>query len=81
VFETRDFIPINHPPCPSSQREPISCFYSGAMLWGLSAATHVWQPRYYDFNVCTPAKRVEKLRYMHRNLRGPQREPHLLSLG
>jgi len=29
--------------------------------------THVWQARYYDFNVCTPAKRVEKLRYMHRN--------------
>ena len=28
---------------------------------------HVWQARYYDFNVCTPAKRVEKLRYMHRN--------------
>jgi putative transposase len=30
-------------------------------------AHHVWQARYYDFNVCTPAKRVEKLRYMHRN--------------
>jgi putative transposase len=29
--------------------------------------THVWQARYYDFNVSTPAKRVEKLRYMHRN--------------
>ena len=28
---------------------------------------HVWQARYYDFNVCTPEKRVEKLRYMHRN--------------
>jgi len=27
----------------------------------------VWQARYYDFNVCTPAKRVEKLRYLHRN--------------
>jgi REP-associated tyrosine transposase len=27
----------------------------------------VWQARYYDFNVCTPVKRVEKLRYMHRN--------------
>ena len=26
-----------------------------------------WQPRYYDFNVFTPEKRVEKLRYMHRN--------------
>ena len=26
-----------------------------------------WQARYYDFNVFTPDKRVEKLRYMHRN--------------
>jgi len=28
---------------------------------------HVWQPRFYDFNVWTEHKRVEKLRYMHRN--------------
>ena len=28
---------------------------------------HFWQARYYDFNVITEAKRVEKLRYMHRN--------------
>jgi putative transposase len=27
----------------------------------------VWQPRFYDFNVWTEKKRVEKLRYMHRN--------------
>jgi putative transposase len=27
----------------------------------------VWQARYYDFNVCTLAKRVEKRRYLHRN--------------
>jgi len=26
-----------------------------------------WQPRFYDFNVWTTKKRVEKLRYMHRN--------------
>ena len=26
-----------------------------------------WQPRYYDFNVFTEAKRIEKLKYMHRN--------------
>jgi len=26
-----------------------------------------WQARYYDFNVFTPDKRVEKLRFMHRN--------------
>ena len=26
-----------------------------------------WQPRYYDFNVHNEEKRIEKLRYMHRN--------------
>jgi putative transposase len=28
---------------------------------------HFWQRRYYDFNVNSELKRVEKLRYMHRN--------------
>ncbi len=28
---------------------------------------HVWQSRFYDFNVWSTYKRVEKLRYMHRN--------------
>jgi len=28
---------------------------------------HVWQVRFYDFPVFTEAKKVEKLRYMHRN--------------
>lgn len=28
---------------------------------------HFWLPRYFDFNVITHAKRVEELRYMHRN--------------
>jgi putative transposase len=27
----------------------------------------IWQKRFYDFNVCTSEKRIEKLRYMHRN--------------
>ena len=26
-----------------------------------------WQARYYDFNVFTDRKRIEKLRYIHRN--------------
>jgi putative transposase len=26
-----------------------------------------WQARYYDFNVFTESRRIEKLRYMHRN--------------
>jgi putative transposase len=28
---------------------------------------HLWQARYYDFNVLSAAKRVEKLKYIHRN--------------
>jgi hypothetical protein len=37
----------------------------------------IWQPRFYDFNVWTEPKRVEKLRYMHRNpvKRGLVEEP------
>ena len=31
------------------------------------APQHVWQKRFYDFNLWTEKKRVEKLRYMHRN--------------
>ncbi len=27
----------------------------------------LWQPRFYDFNVWTEHKRIEKLRYLHRN--------------
>ena len=30
-------------------------------------AVQFWQRRYYDFNVWSDEKRVEKLRYMHRN--------------
>ncbi len=30
-------------------------------------AEHVWQKRFYDFNVFTARKRIEKLRYMHQN--------------
>jgi len=29
--------------------------------------THFWQTRYYDFNVFTTGKFVEKVRYIHRN--------------
>ena len=38
-------------------------------LWDTEAvaAAHVWQRRFYDFNVWSEHKRIEKLRYMHRN--------------
>ncbi len=39
------------------------------IVWGTQnqGARHFWQTRYHDFNVCTPEKRVEKLKYIHRN--------------
>jgi putative transposase len=37
-------------------------------LWsGLVERGRIWQPRFYDFVVFSDKKRVEKLRYMHRN--------------
>jgi putative transposase len=39
-----------------------------AMLFGDAVtADHFWQRRFYDFNVFSQRKLVEKLRYMHRN--------------
>ena len=37
-------------------------------LWSTPVAVgHIWQRRFYDFVVFTEKRRVEKLRYMHRN--------------
>ena len=37
-------------------------------LWDTALAEgHIWQRRFYDFVVFTEKKRVEKIRYMHRN--------------
>ena len=37
-------------------------------LWDTALDSgHIWQARFYDFVVFTEKKRVEKLRYMHRN--------------
>lgn len=36
--------------------------------WGTPGVrTPFWLPRFYDFNVWTERKRIEKLRYIHRN--------------
>ena len=35
-------------------------------LWDITPVS-VWQKRFYDFNVWSERKRMEKLRYMHRN--------------
>ena len=36
-------------------------------LWESHLPPAFWQPRYYDFNVYSRKKKIEKLRYMHRN--------------
>jgi putative transposase len=40
---------------------------SVARTLALRGAEPFWQARYYDFNVHSERKRIEKLRYMHRN--------------
>ena len=37
------------------------------VLQGERSKRQFWQRRFYDFNVSTQEKHVEKLRYMHRN--------------
>ena len=34
---------------------------------GSKKSNRFWQARFYDFNVWTEEKRIEKLRYIHRN--------------
>ena len=50
-----------------------------ATLFESEASGHIWQRRFYDFNVWTERKRVEKLDYMHCNpvKRGLVEEPGL----
>ena len=38
-----------------------------AELFAAVPARHFWQARYYDFNVWSRNKKIEKLRYLHRN--------------
>jgi putative transposase len=41
---------------------------SQASLWqGTLDSGHVWQRRFYDFVVRTEIKKIEKLKYIHRN--------------
>jgi putative transposase len=49
------------------------------ILWENLPPRAFWQRRYYDFNVFSERKHVEKLRYMHRNpvKRGLVKSPEL----
>lgn len=37
------------------------------LLWNEAESRHIWQARFYDFNVWSKKKRIEKLRYMYEN--------------
>ena len=39
----------------------------GELFAGGVRPDHFWQARFYDFNVWSPKKHLEKLRYIHRN--------------
>ena len=41
--------------------------FDSCLLKDVSEAHRFWQNRFYDFNVWTEKKRIEKLRYIHRN--------------
>ena len=56
--------------------------YFATLGWALRSPdedNHIWQKRFYDFNVFTERKRVQKLRYIHRNpvARGLVESPEL----
>jgi len=60
------------------QRVSLTCRSKEMAIWREEPPAF-WQPRYYDFNVYTERKHVEKLRYIHRNpvKRGLVRSPEM----
>ena len=58
---------VSEPERDTVARAMQSLKQSVARRLALRAADPFWQPRYYDFNVWSEMKFVEKLRYIHRN--------------
>ncbi len=59
---------MGHPsPVPSVVMKVVKERFSRLLRQREALNDRVWQKRFYNFNVCTDRKRVEKLRYMHRN--------------
>jgi putative transposase len=56
---------------PRSRKTGETLRQAQGRLWGTPVsrkpANRFWQARFYDFNVWTEKKRIEKLRYIHRN--------------
>ena len=58
---------VNEPERETLAKAMQSLKQSVARTLALRAANPFWQTRYYDFNVWSERKFVEKLRYIHRN--------------
>src|SRR5437764_9657897 len=58
---------VNEPEREALAKAMQSLKQSVARTLALRAANPFWQARYYDFNVWSERKFVEKLRYIHRN--------------
>ena len=58
---------VSEPGAPGLARALQSLKQSVARRLALRAAEPFWQERYYDFNLWSERKFVEKLRYIHRN--------------
>jgi putative transposase len=58
---------VNEPERETLSKAMQSLKQSVSRTLALRAADPFWQPRYYDFNVWSERKFVEKLRYIHRN--------------
>lgn len=64
---------------PSIVVQAVKLGFTRRVLGGTASETprHVWQSRFYDFNLWSQRKEIEKLKYMHRNpvVRGLVEEP------
>lgn len=58
---------VNEPQQSSLSKAIQILKHRSAHLLLAPAERRFWLPRYYDFDVWNDAKRIEKLRYMHRN--------------
>lgn len=54
---------------PSTVVQAVKLGFTQRLIGGVRspAPIHIWQRRFYDFNVWSHPKEIEKLKYMHRN--------------
>ncbi|HME34192.1 MAG TPA: transposase [Candidatus Sulfotelmatobacter sp.] len=64
---------------PSTVVQAVKLGFTRRALSGIASETphRVWQSRFYDFNLWSQRKEIEKLKYMHRNpvVRGLVKQP------